>query len=157
MQLLTTPRPSTLSANELQAPAAFIPDFSIYAQRRFLPALRKNSNFINKLIANIETAKDNDSRAESWDRLLKTLARFTDKLLQLSWEKCDEQSRELAYYLAREISGAWSFFRENGYNNTNYHLIHKLTEQAVLCLYACDSMALESFNDTISEIKQRTK
>ena len=156
MQLQNNPRPSILSANE-QAPAAFIPDFSVYGQRRFLPALRKNSNFISKLIANIETAKDNDDRAESWDRLLKTLARFTDKLLQLGWESCDEQSGGLAYYLARKTSGAWSYFRENGYNNTNYQLIHRLTEQALLCLYACDSIALKSFSDTLSEIKQSTK
>ena len=156
MQLQTTSRPSILSANELQAPVAFIPDFSIYAQRRFLPALRKNSNFINKLIANIETAKDSDERAESWDRLLKTLARFTDKLVQLSWERCDEQSGALASYLARTISNAWCYFQENGYNNTNYHLIHRLTKQAVLCLYACDDKALKSFGDTLSEIKQRT-
>ena len=156
MQLQTATRPSILSDNE-QAPVAFIPDFSIYAQRRFLPALRNNSNFIKKLIANIETAKDSDDRAESWDRLLKTLARFTDKLLQLSWERCDEKSGALASYLAREISHAWWDIRENGYNNTNYHLIHKLTKQAVLCLYACDSVALKSFSDTLSEIKQRTK
>lgn len=157
MQLQTTTRPSILSANDLQAPVAFIPDFSTYAQRRFLPALGKNVNFINKLIANIETAKDSEERAESWDRLLKTLARFTDKLLQLSWERCDEQSGALAYYLTRTISDAWCYFRENGYNNTNYHLIHRLTKQAVLCLYACDSKALESFSDTLSEIKQYTK
>ena len=155
MQLLTLSRPSNLSANE-QAPVAFIPDFSTYGQRRFLPALGNNVNFIKKLIANIETVKDSDERAESWDRLLKTLARFTDKLLKLSWERCDEQSGALASYLAREISGAWSYFRENGYNNTNYHLIHKLTKQAVLCLYACDYNALKSFSDTLSEIKQRT-
>ena len=157
MQLLTTTRPSILSANELQAPVAFIPDFSTYAQRRFLPALGKNTNFINKLIASIDTAKDNDARAENWERLLKTLARFTDKLLQLNWESCDEQSGALTSFLTREISGAWSYFRENGYNNTNYHLIHKLTKQALLCLYACDSVALKSFSDTLSEIKQRTK
>ena len=157
MQLQTTTRPSILSANELQTPVAFIPDFSLYAQRRFLPALRKNSNFINKLISNIETAKDSDARAESWDRLLKTLARFTDKLLQLSWERCDEQSGALASYLARNISDAWWDIRENGYNNTNYHLIHRLTEKALLCLYACDDMALKSFSDTLSEIKQRTR
>ena len=156
MQLQTTTRPSILSANE-QAPVAFIPDFSIYAQRRFLPALRKNSNFINRLIANIETAKDSDERAESWDRLLKTLARFTDKLLQLSWERCDEQTGALTSYLARKISDAWWDIRENGYNNTNYRLIHKLTEQALFCLYACDCKALNSFSDTLSEIKQRTK
>ena len=156
MQLQNPPRPSILSASE-QAPVAFIPDFSTYAQCRFLPALRKNSNFINKLIANIETTKDSNERAESWDRLLKTLARFTDKTLQLSWEQCDEQSGALALYLTREISGAWCYFRENGYNNTNYHLIHKLTEQALLCLYACDCKALESFSDTLSEIKQRTR
>ena len=155
MQLLTTTRPSILSANE-QAPVAFIPDFSTYAQRRFLPALGKNVNFIKKLIANIETAKDSEERAEYWDRLLKTLARFTDKLLQLSWEQCDEQSGALASYLAREISRAWCVFRENGYNNTNYHLTHKLTKQALLCLYACDRKALESFSDTLSEIKQYT-
>ena len=155
MQKLTTTRPSILSANE-QAPVAFIPDFSTYGQRRFLPALGKNVNFINKLIANIETAKDKDDRAENWDRLFKTLARFTDKLLQLSWESCDEQSGALASYLARTISGALWDIRDNGYNNTNYHLIHKLTKQAVLCLYACDCKALESFNDTLSEIKQRT-
>ena len=155
MQLQTTSRPSILSANE-QAPVAFIPDFSIYAQRRFLPALRKNSNFINKLISNIETAKDSEERAEYWDRLLKTLARFTDKLLQLSWERCDEQSGALAFYLAREISHSWCDFQENGYNKTNYRLIHKLTRQAVLCLYACDSKALKSFSDTLSEIKQYT-
>ena len=157
MQTITPTRPSILSANELQAPVAFIPDFSIYAQRRFLPALRKNSNFINKLITNIDTAKDSDERAESWDRLLKTLARFTDKLLQLGWERCDEQSGALASYLAREISHAWCDFQENGYNKTNYRLIHKLTKQAVLCLYACDSVALKSFGDTLSEIKQSTK
>ena len=156
MQLQTTTRPCDLSANE-QAPVAFIPDFSTYAQRRFLPALRKNCNFINKLISNIETAKDSDECAESWDRLLKTLARFTDKLLQLSWERCDEQSGALALYLTREISRAWCVFRENGYNNTNYHLIHKLTKQALLCLYACDCKALKSFSDTLSEIKQRTR
>ena len=156
MQLLTTTRPCDLSANE-QAPVAFIPDFSIYAQRRFLPALRKNSNFINRLISKIEAAKDSEERAEYWDRLLKTLARFTDKLLQLSWEPCDEQSGALASYLAREISHAWCDFQENGYDNTNYHLIHKLTEQALLCLYACDFKALKSFSDTLSEIKQRTK
>lgn len=156
MQLQNPSTPSNLSANE-EAPVAFIPDFSIYAQRRFLPALRKNSNFINKLIANIDTAKDNDERVESWERLLKTLSRFTDKLLQLSWERCDEQSGALASYLTREISGAWCVFRENGYNNTNYHLIHKLTKQALLCLYACDDKALKSFSDTLSEIKQRTK
>ena len=155
MQLLTTTRPPFLSANE-QAPVAFIPDFSTYAQRRFLPALGKNVNFINKLIANIETAEDSNERAESWDRLLKTLARFTDKLVQLSWERCDEQSGELASYLAREISHAWCDFQENGYNKTNYRLIHKLTKQAVLCLYACDSEALKSFSDTLSEIKQYT-
>ena len=157
MQLQNTSRPSILSANELQAPVAFIPDFSTYGQRRFLPALGKNVNFIKKLITNIDTAKDSDGRAESWDRLLKTLARFTDKLLQLSWESCDEQSGALAFYLARESSHAWCDFRENGYNNTNYHLIHKLTEQALLCLYACDNKALESFSDTLSEIKQRTR
>ena len=157
MQTITTTRPSILSANDLQAPVAFIPDFSIYAQRRFLPALGKNCNFIKKLIANIETAKDSDARAESWDRLLKTLARFTDKLLQLNWESCDEQSGALTSYLARTISGAWSYFRENGYNNTNYHLIHKLTKQAVLLLYACDDKALKSFSDTLPEIKQRTR
>ena len=157
MQTITPTRPSILSANELQAPVAFIPDFSIYAQRRFLPALRKNSNFINKLITNIDTAKDSDERAESWDRLLKTLARFTDKLLQLGWERCDEQSGALVSYLAREISHAWCDFQENGYNKTNYRLIHKLTKQAVLCLYACDSVALKSFGDTLSEIKQSTK
>ena len=156
MQLLTTTRPSSLSANE-QAPVAFIPDFSTYAQRRFLPALRKNSNFIKKLIANIETAKDSDERAESWDRLLKTLARFTDKLLQLNWESCDEQSGALTTFLTREISGAWSYIREYGYNKINYRLIHKLTEQALLCLYACDCTALKSFSDTLSEIKQRTR
>ena len=155
MQTITTSRPSILSANE-QAPVAFIPYFSIYAQRRFLPALRNNSNFIRKLIVNIETAKDSDDRAESWDRLLKTLARFTDKLIQLSWGSCDEQSGALASYLAREISHAWCDFQENGYNKTNYHLIHKLTKQAVLCLYACDSKALKSFSDTLSEIKQYT-
>ena len=156
MQLLTTTRPCDLSANE-QSPVAFIPDFSIYAQRRFLPALRKNCNFINKLISNIETAKDSEERAESWDRLLKTLARFTDKLLQLSWERCDERTGALVSYLARETSDAWWDIRENGYDNTNYHLIHKLTKQALLCLYACDFKALESFSDTLSEIKQRTK
>lgn len=156
MQLQNPSRPYFLSANE-QAPVAFIPDFSVYAQRRFLPALRKNSNFINKLIASIETAKDSDERAESWDRLLKTLARFTDKLLQLSWESCDEQSEKLAFYLARTISRTWSEIRENGCNNTNYHLIHRLTRQAILCLYACDNKALKSFSDTLSEIKQRTK
>ena len=155
MQLQNPPRPSILSANE--TPVAFIPDFSIYAQRRFLPALRKNSKFINKLIANIDAAKDSDECAESWDRLLKTLARFTDKLVQLSWERCDEQSGALTSYLAREISHAWCDFQENGYNNTNYHLIHKLTEQALLCLYACDYKALKSFSDTLSEIKQRTR
>lgn len=154
MQLQTPSRPSDLSAK--QAPVAFIPDFSVYAQRRFLPALRKNSNFIKKLIANIETAKNSDERAESWDRLLKTLARFTDKLLQISWESCDEQSKALAYYLTRKTSGAWRDLRENGYNNTNYHLIHKLTEKTLLCLYACDCKALKSFSDTLSEIKQRT-
>lgn len=153
----TTTPPSILSASELQAPVAFIPDFSTYGQRRFLPALGKNTNFVNKLITSIDTAKDNDARAENWDRLLKTLARFTDKLLQLSWESCDEQSGALASYLAREISHSWSYFRENGYNKTNYHLIHKLTKQAVLCLYACDCKALESFSDILSEIKQRTK
>ena len=157
MQLQTPSRPSNLSANELQAPVAFIPDFSTYAQRRFLPALRNNNNFIKKLITNIETAKDSDARAESWDRLLKTLARFTDKLVQLSWERCNEQSGALASYLAREISHAWCDFQENGYNNTNYHLIHKLTKQALLCLYACDCQALEDFSDTLSEIKQYTK
>ena len=157
MQLHNPPRPSILSANELQAPVAFIPDFSTYGQRRFLPALGKNANFINKLIANIETAKDSDARAENWDRLLKTLARFTDKLLQLSWESCDEQSGALASCLAREISHAWCDFQENGYIKTNYRLIHKLTEQALLCLYACDFKALESFSDTLSEIKQRTR
>ena len=156
MQLLNPSYPSFLSANELQAPVAFIPDFSAYGQHRFLPALQKNSNFINKLIANIKTAKDSDERAESWERLLKTLARFTDKLLQLGWESCDEQSGALAYYLTRNISGAWCFFRENGYINTNYHLIHKLTEKTLLCLYACDDKALKSFSDTLSEIKQRT-
>lgn len=157
MQLQTPPRPSILSANELQAPVAFIPHFSAYAQCRFLPALRKNSDFISKLITNIETAKDNDARAENWDRLLKTLSRFADKLLRLNWESCDEQSGALAYYLARNISDAWCDFRENGYNNTNYHLIHKLTKQALLCLYACDDKALKSFSDTLSEIKQGTK
>ena len=156
MQTVTATRPSILSANELQAPVAFIPDFSTYGQRRFLPALRKNTNFISKLIANIETAKDSDARAESWDRLLKTLARFTDKLLQLNWESCDEQSGALTSFLTRETSDAWSYFRENGYNNTNYHLIHKLTKQAVLCLYACDNVSLKSFSDTLSEIKQYT-
>ena len=156
MQLQPPSRPSILSANE-QAPVAFIPDFNIYAQRRFLPALRKNSNFINKLIANIETAKDSDECAESWDRLLKTLARFTDKLLQLSWESCNEQSGALASCLAREISHAWCDFQENGYIKTNYRLIHKLTDQAILCLYSCDCKALESFSDTLSEIKQRTR
>ena len=156
MQLQTTTRPSILSANE-QAPVAFIPDFSTYGQRRFLPALGKNVNFINKLIVSIDTANDNDARAENWDRLLKTLARFTDKLLQLNWESCDEQSGALTSFLAREISGAWCIFRENGYNNTNYHLIHKLTKQALLCLYACDSVALKSFSDTLSEIKQYAK
>ena len=155
MQLQNPSSPFNLSANE-QAPVAFIPDFSTYAQRRFLPALGKNSNFIDSLIANIETAKDSDARAENWERLLKTLARFTDKLLQLNWESCDEQSGALTSFLTREISGAWSYFRENGYNNTNYHLIHKLTKQAILCLYACDSKALESFSDTLSEIKQYT-
>ena len=157
MQLLTTTRPSILSANELQAPVAFIPDFSTYGQRRFLPALGKNVNFIKKLITNIDTAKDNDDRAENWERLLKTLARFTDKLLQLNWESCNEQSGALTSYLTRNTSGAWCYIRENGYNNTNYHLIHRLTKQAVLCLYACDDKALESFSDTLSEIKQRTK
>ena len=157
MQPLNPTSPSILSANELQAPVAFIPDFSVYAQRRFLPALRKNSDFVKKLITNIETAKDSDGRAENWDRLLKTLARFTDKLLQLGWESCDEQSGALAYYLTREISHAWCDFQENGYNKTNYHLIHRLTKQAVLCLYACDNMALKSFSDTLSEIKQDTK
>lgn len=156
MQLQTTTRPSILSANE-QAPVAFIPDFSAYGQRRFLPALGKNVNFINKLIANIDTAKDSDARAENWDRLLKTLARFTDKLLQLNWESCDEQSGALTSYLSRTISGALWDIRDNGYNNTNYHLIHRLTKQAVLLLYACDGKALESFNDTLSEIKQYTK
>ena len=155
MQLQKPSTPSNLSASE-QAPVAFIPDFSIYAQRRYLPALGKNSNFIKKLIANIETAKDSEERAEYWDRLLKTLARFTDKLVQLSWEQCDEQSGALASYLAREISHAWCDFQENGYNKTNYRLIHKLTKQAVLCLYACDCKALESFSDTLSEIKQYT-
>lgn len=157
MQLQTTPRPSILSANEQPAPAAFIPDFSAYAQRRFLPALRNNSNFIKKLITNIETAKESDERAESWDRLLNTLSRFADKLLRLNWESCNEQSGALTSYLARNISGVWCFFRENGYNNTNYHLIHRLTEKALLCLYACDGKALESFSDTLSEIKQRTR
>ena len=157
MQQLNPPRPSILSANDLESPVAFIPDFSTYAQRRFLPALRKNSNFINKLISNIDTAKDSEERAENWDRLLKTLARFTDKLLQLSWERCDEQSGALASYLTREISHAWCDFQENGYNKTNYHLIYKLTKQAILCLYACDCKALESFRDTLSEIKQRTR
>ena len=156
MQLQTPSRPSNLSANE-QAPVAFIPDFSIYAQRRFLPALRKNSNFINNLISNIDTAKDSDECAKCWDRLLKTLARFTDKLLQLSWESCNEQSGALASCLAREISHAWCDFQENGYIKTNYRLIHKLTEQALLCLYACDYYALESFSDTLSQIKQYTK
>ena len=156
MQLQPPPRPSILSANE-KVPVAFIPDFSAYAQYRFLPALRKNSNFIKSLIINIDIAKDSDERAESWDRLLKTLARFTDKLLQLSWERCDEQSGALASYLTREISGAWCVFRENGYINTNYHLIHRLTEQALLCLYACDYKALKSFSDTLSEIKQYTR
>ena len=156
MQLQTTTRPSIFSVNE-QAPVALIPDFSIYAQRRFLPALRKNSNFINKLITNIEATKDSDEYAESWDRLLKTLARFTDKLLQLSWESCDEQTEALVFYLARKTSDAWWDIRENGCSNTNYHLIHKLTEKALLCLYACDRKALESFNDTLSEIKQRTR
>lgn len=156
MPLQTPFRPSILSANELQAPVAFIPDFSTYGQRRFLPALGKNVNFIKKLIANIETAKDSDDRAESWGRLLKTLARFTDKLLQLSWESCDEQSGALTSYLARTISHAWCDFQENGYNKTNYRLIHRLTKQAVLLLYACDSKALKSFGDTLSEIKQRT-
>ena len=156
MQLQPTTRPSILSANELQAPVAFIPDFSTYGQRRFLPALGKNVNFIKKLIANIEGAKDSDVRAENWDRLLKTLARFTDKLLQLNWESCDEQSGALAYYLARTISDAWCDFRENGYNNTNYHLIHRLTKQAVLLLYACDGKGLKDFNDTLSDLKQRT-
>ena len=155
MQLQTTTRPSILSANE-QAPVAFIPDFSTYAQRRFLPALRKNSDFINKLISNIETAKDSDECAVNWDRLLKTLARFTDKLLQLSWDRCNEQTGALVSYLAREISNAWWDIRENGYNNINYHLIHKLTEQALLCLYACDCKALKSFSDTLSQIKQYT-
>ena len=157
MQTITTTRPPILSANYLESPVAFIPDFSAYAQCRFLPALRKNSNFINKLIENIEGAKDSDERAENWDRLLKTLARFTDKLLQLSWESCDEQSGGLASYLAREISHAWCDFQENGYYKTNYRLVHRLTKQAVLCLYACDSKALESFSDTLSEIKQHTK
>ena len=156
MQIQTPTRPSNLSANE-QAPVAFIPDFSIYAQRRFLPALRKNCNFIKKLTSNIETAKDSEERAEYWDRLLKTLARFTDKLLQLSWEQCNEQSGALASYLAREISHAWCDFQENGYIKTNYRLIHKLTEQALLCLYACDYDALKSFSDTLSELKQRTR
>ena len=154
MQLQNPSRPSILSANELQAPVAFIPDFSTYGQRRFLPALRKNSNFIKKLILNIETAKDSDERAESWDRLLKTLARFTDKLVQLNWESCNEQSGALTSYLAREISHSWCDFQENGYYKTNYRLIHKLTEQALLCLYACDCKALESFSDTLSELKQ---
>ena len=157
MQLQTTTRPSILSANELQAPVAFIPDFSTYAQRRFLPALGKNVNFINRLIANIETAKDSDDRAENWDRLLKTLARFTDKLVQLNWESCDDQTGALVSYLERTISNAWWNIRENGYSNTNYHLIHRLTKQAVLLLYACDGKALESFNDTLSQIKQYTK
>ena len=156
MQLLTPSSPSVLSAYEY-APVAFIPNFSIYAQRRFLPALRKNSNFINKLIANIDTAKDSDERAENWDRLLKTLARFTDKLLQLSWERCDEQTGALTCYLARKTSDAWCVFRENGCNNTNYHLIHKLTEQVLICLYACDRKALESFSVILSEIKQSTR
>ena len=156
MQLQTPFPPSILSANE-QAPVAFIPDFSTYGQRRFLPALGKNVNFIKKLITNIDAAKDSDDRAENWDRLLKTLARFTDKLVQLSWERCNEQSGALASYLARTISNAWCYFQENGYNNTNYHLIHRLTKQAVLCLYACDDKALKSFSDTLSEIKQRTK
>ena len=156
MQLPTTTRPSCLSANE-QAPVAFIPDFSAYGQRRFLPALGKNVNFINKLITDIETAKNSDSRAESWDRLLKTLARFTDKLLQLNWESCDEQSGALTSYLTRTISDAWCDIRENGYSNTNYHLIHRLTKQAVLLLYACDGKALKDFSDTLSEIKQSTK
>ena len=155
MQLQKPSTPSNLSASEQWA-GAFIPDFSTYAQRRFLPALGKNCNFIKKLIANIEAAKDSEERAVSWDRLLKTLARFTDKLVQLSWEQCDEQSGALASYLAREISHAWCDFQENGYNKTNYHLIHKLTKQAVLCLYACDCKALESFSDTLSEIKQYT-
>ena len=157
MQLLNPSRPSCLSANELQAPVAFIPDFSTYGQRRFLPALGKNVNFIKKLIANIETAKDSDERAESWDRLFKTLARFTDKLLQLNWESCDEQSGALTSYLARTISGALWDIRDNGCNNTNYHLIHRLTKQAVLLLYACDGKALKDFSDTLSDLKQRTK
>ena len=157
MQLQTTSRPSCLSANELQAPVAFIPDFSAYGQRRFLPALGKNVNFINKLISNIETAKDSDDRAENWDRLFKTLARFTDKLLQLSWESCDEQSGALASYLARTISGALWDIRDNGYNKTSYRLIHRLTKQAVLCLYACDDKALKDFSDTLTDLKQRTK
>ena len=156
MQLQKPSIPSILSANG-KKPVAFIPDFSIYAQRRFLPALKKNCNFINKLIANIEIVKDNNERAESWDRLLKTLARFTDKLLQISWESCDEQSGALASYLAREISHAWCDFQENGYNKTNYHLINKLTKQAVFCLYACDYKALKDFSDILSEIKQRTR
>ena len=156
MQLLNPSRPSILSANE-QTPVAFIPDFSTYAQRRFLPALRNNSKFIKKLISSIETAKDSDECAESWDRLLKTLARFTDKLLLLSWERCDEQTGALVSYLTREISDAWWDIRENGYNKINYHLIHKLTEKALLCLYACDYKALKDFSDTLSEIKQRTK
>ena len=157
MQLQNPPRPPFLSANELQAPVAFIPDFSTYGQRRFLPALGKNVNFINKLIASIETAKDNDARAENWDRLLKTLSRFTDKLLQLNWESCDEQSGALTSYLARTISGALWDIRDNGYNNITYRLIHRLTKQAVLLLYACDSKALKDFSDTLSEIKQYTK
>ena len=157
MQLQSTTRPSCLSANEQQAPVAFIPDFSTYGQRRFLPALGKNVNFINKLISNIEGAKDSDARAEIWDRLLKTLARFSDKLLQLNWESCDEQSGALTSYLARTISGAWSDFQENGCNNTNYHLIHRLTKQAVLLLYACDDKALKDFSDTLYQIKQYTK
>ena len=156
MQLQTPSRPAILSANELQAPVAFIPDFSTYGQRRFLPALGKNVNFIKKLIANIETAKDSDERAENWDRLFKTLARFTDKLLQLNWESCDEQSGALTSYLTRTISGALWDIRDKGYNKSNYHLIHRLTKQAVLCLYACDDKVLKSFNDTLSEIKQRT-
>ena len=157
MQLLNPSRPSYLSDNELQAPVAFIPDFSTYGQRRFLPALGKNVKFISKLITNIETAKDNDDRAENWDRLFKTLARFTDKLLQLNWESCDEHSGALTSYLARTISGALWDIRDNGYNNTNYRLIHKLTKQALLCLYACDFKALESFNDTLTDLKQRTR
>ena len=157
MQLQNPSRPSCLSANELQAPVAFIPDFSAYGQRRFLPALGKNVNFINKLISNIETAKDSDDRAENWDRLFKTLARFTDKLLQLSWESCDEQSGALASYLARTISGALWDIRDNGYNKTSYRLIHRLTKQAVLCLYACDDKALKDFSDTLTDLKQRTK